>query len=122
MEYIPVTDRSSPQVAKTLVKSDYKHKRVTDPRHISARQVTDVKKYVATFFDKAVAKKRLHGQRDEVRKNQPGGVVESPITPVNRGTEVATPATDSDEGMKLESSDAEAYSPAPQVVKEGSTL
>ena len=57
-----------PKVAKKLVNSDYKNKRVQDPTRISPKQEKQVKKYVKEFFDKAVAKREQHDRKKAERR------------------------------------------------------
>ena len=47
------------QIAKKIVNSDYKNKRVDDPTRISEKQEKQVKKFVKEFLDKAAAKSRM---------------------------------------------------------------
>lgn len=48
--------RFAKEVAKTLVASDYKNNRVTDPTTISRKQEKKVKEYVRDYFQRAVEK------------------------------------------------------------------
>lgn len=67
-----VLKRHAKDVSKTLVSSDYKHKRVDDPTFISEKQEKKVKKYVKDFFDKAVSKHNEHEKRKTGRASRPG--------------------------------------------------
>ncbi|KAF3769882.1 hypothetical protein M406DRAFT_343898 [Cryphonectria parasitica EP155] len=62
-----VLKRHAKDVSKTLVSSDYKHKRVDDPTLISEKQEKKVKKYVKDFLDKAVSKHNEHEKRKTER-------------------------------------------------------
>ena len=59
---------TSLKIAKKLVNSDYKNKRVQDPIRISSKQEKQVKKYVKEFFDKAVAKREQHDRKKAERR------------------------------------------------------
>ena len=62
--------RFAKDVAKKLVNSDFKNKRVEDPTRISSKQERNVKKYVKEFFDKAVAKKREYENKKAKRAKE----------------------------------------------------
>ncbi|KAI9721554.1 MAG: hypothetical protein M1812_002316 [Candelaria pacifica] len=64
--------RFAKEISKKLVNSDFKNKRVEDPTHISLHQERQVKKYVKDYFDKAVAKKRVHDKKKADRKVKEG--------------------------------------------------
>lgn len=53
-----ILKRHAKDVAKSLVKSDYKHNRVENPTTIDERQVKKVKAHVKDFMDRAVVKYR----------------------------------------------------------------
>lgn len=82
--------RHAKDVSKTLVSSDYKHKRVEDPTSISEKQEKKVKKYVKDFLDKAVTKHNEHEKRKTERvvpaqsgDNQTAGAVVVSAEPPN---------------------------------------
>ncbi|KAI9807264.1 MAG: histone methyltransferase set2 [Piccolia ochrophora] len=64
--------RFGKEMAKKLVNSDFKNKRVEDPTRISPRQEKQVKKFVKDYFDKAVAKKRDHDKKKAESKSRHG--------------------------------------------------
>ena len=70
------------KIAKKLVNSDYKNKRVQDPTKISSKQEKQVKKYVKDFFDKAVAKREQHDRKKAERRAKDGKASET-MTPQN---------------------------------------
>jgi len=65
--------RFAKDVAKQLVKSDFKHRRVDDPTKISEKQEKQVKKFVKEYFDKAVTKKAEHDRKKADKKAKEGG-------------------------------------------------
>lgn len=72
--------RYAKDVAKKLVSSDFKNKRVRDPTKIDDKQQKKVKKFCKEFFDKAVAKHQAHQQR-KAEKLKEGGVENNPASP-----------------------------------------
>lgn len=58
-----VLKRHAREVSKTLVSSDYKHKRVDDPTAISEKQEKKVRLYVKEYLDKAVVKYHEHEEK-----------------------------------------------------------
>jgi hypothetical protein len=51
------------EVGKTLVASDFKHKRVEDPTRITDKQEKKIKKYVRDYFEKVVRKRNEHDEK-----------------------------------------------------------
>jgi hypothetical protein len=64
--------RFAKECSKKLVNSDFKNKRVTDPRKIDSRQEKAVKKFVTDFFERAIVKKKEHDQKKGQGSNQTG--------------------------------------------------
>lgn len=94
-----------------MVESDYKNKRVSDPRKMGEKQIKAAKKYVLDYMNKAVHKKREHDKkkiareeekaRDEAAK-KPNGT--TPVIPA-AGSPVGD--NDEEEDMDIEMSDDE---------------
>ncbi|KAI9799706.1 MAG: hypothetical protein M1825_004441 [Sarcosagium campestre] len=76
--------RFGKEIAKKLVSSDYKNKRVQDPTQISSRQEKQVKKFVKEYFDKAVAKK-AHLDKKKAERLRRKDNQESVSTPLAAG-------------------------------------
>lgn len=85
--------------------SDFKNKRVGDPRQISSRQEKQVKKYVKEYFDKAVVKKRVYEQKKAERPDKAADTAD--LHKAEEGLEVKK-EHESDEELDLELSDDEA--------------
>lgn len=95
-----------------MVESDYKNKRVSDPRKIGEKQIKAAKKYVLDYMNKAVHKKRDHDKkkiareeekaRDEAAK-MPNGTTAPELT-----SGLSTEDNDEEEDMDIEMSDDEA--------------
>jgi hypothetical protein len=72
--------RLAKEVAKKLVRGDYKAGRVKDPTaKLSSRHEKTVKNYVKEFMDKAVKKKEEHDKRKAVRKAEGKNVSPSAV-------------------------------------------
>jgi histone-lysine N-methyltransferase SETD2 len=74
------------EVAKKLVASDFKNKRVDDPTKITDKQEKKVKQYVKEYFEKAVKKKEdidRHRKEKEARKAKLNGSAHGPKPNVN---------------------------------------
>lgn len=85
--------------------SDFKNKRVGDPRQISSRQEQQVKKHVKDYFDKAVVKKRVYEQK---KAERPDKAADAPdLHKAEEGLEVKK-ERESDEELDIELSDDEA--------------
>ncbi|PFH55902.1 hypothetical protein XA68_17427 [Ophiocordyceps unilateralis] len=66
--------RLGKDIAKKLVASDYKNRRVGDPSaELTERQVVKIKKYVSDFLSRAVDKYQAHQKRKATREKSPTG-------------------------------------------------
>ncbi|KAI9374517.1 hypothetical protein BJX61DRAFT_540761 [Aspergillus egyptiacus] len=79
--------RYAKDVAKKLVNSDFKNKRVKDPTKIDDKQQKKVKNFCKEFFDKAVAKHQAHEQRKAEKLAKEGGSDNKPTTPAGGQSE-----------------------------------
>ncbi|KAF2754475.1 hypothetical protein EJ05DRAFT_142624 [Pseudovirgaria hyperparasitica] len=59
--------RYGKEISESMTKSDFKHKRVSDPHHLDDTQVKLVRKHIAQFFEKAATK---HARREEERSKR----------------------------------------------------
>ncbi|QDS76685.1 hypothetical protein FKW77_000366 [Venturia effusa] len=122
--------RLAKEVAKKMVESDYKNKRVSDPRKMGDKQIKAAKKYVLDYMNKAVHKKREHDKkklareeekaRDEAAKKPNGTTTPLPVS----GSPVGD--NDEEEDMDIEMSDDEeadntASDMAPKRKRDGET-
>jgi len=102
--------RFAKDVAKQLVKSDFKHRRVDDPTKISEKQEKQVKKFVKEYFDKAVTKKAEHDRKKADKKAKEGGSAlggTTSITPDQTPTVEKLDVTDIDEEIQLSENEIE---------------
>lgn len=104
--------RFGKEVAKKIVASDFKNRRVENPTHISDKQERVVRKYVKEYFDKAVGKKIEHDRRKEAQRNSKGDPAQKALA---NGGVPTPPTTDrsktSDDNLeKLEDDDAMVFS------------
>ncbi|KAL8848848.1 MAG: hypothetical protein Q9221_006144 [Calogaya cf. arnoldii] len=105
--------RFAKQVAKKLVESDYKHKRVEDPTKITPSQERHVKKHVNEFFEKAVLRKKERDEKDAASRKKEGLPSETP----NVNVDVDTKQDEgSDDEHKMDVSDDEDAKPDPEMV------
>lgn len=102
--------RFAKDVAKQLVKSDFKHKRVDDPTKISEKQQKQVKKFVKEYFDKAVTKKAEHDRKKADKKAKDGdgtpGIITT-TTPDQTPTLEKLQVTDIDDDIQLSENEIE---------------
>ena len=95
------------QISKKLVNSDFKNHRVNDPTQISSKQEKQVKKYVKEFFDKVVAKRKVHEERKAEKKALAEGSVEMK-SELNGGIDVKEEEkSDAEDGMQTSDDDGD---------------
>lgn len=92
-----------------MVESDYKNKRVSDPRKMGEKQIKAAKKYVLDYMNKAVHKKREHDKKKIAREEEKARdeAAKRPNSTTPLITAPGSPAGDNDEeeDMDIEMSD-----------------
>ncbi|KAL8952444.1 MAG: hypothetical protein Q9222_001635 [Ikaeria aurantiellina] len=98
------------QIAKKLVESDYKNRRVQDPTKISSSQERHIKKHVAEFFEKAVARKKERDEKEAVKRKSLG--LDPAIPPADSHTSAKNDEeSDGDQGMEMSDDEAGKFAP-----------
>ncbi|KAL8710925.1 MAG: hypothetical protein Q9220_004524 [cf. Caloplaca sp. 1 TL-2023] len=102
--------RFAKQIAKKLVESDYRNHRVEDPTKISSSQERHIKKHVAEFFEKAVARKKERDEKEAAKRKSLGLDPAIPPADSNASAKVEE-ESDGDQGMEMSDDDAGKFAP-----------